>query len=308
ISSAYTNAELSSNKLIIKNLNYFNLISISDTNLNNLKASIQDYITNNQVTVDNVNNHIANINSLVSSVKTTDNQNLGNFVGSVTYSNNAFTIPLTGNNKMNVKSLTNTQVNVNSIVMSNFNFYVEPVVPQESPEDWFTWAYNGTQIVGLSQIGKSKTEIVLPARTKLINSTAFDNNDLLISVDMSLTGISVLPNHTTRNDTIYALFANNDKLNIVKLPPNLISIGSYVFSNCPSLTSITIPDSVTSIGRNAFFGCSSLTSITIPNSVTSIGTNAFYDVPSYCVMTIKRGWNKQLAINAGYKGTFVEVD
>ncbi|MDE5599711.1 MAG: hypothetical protein K2I49_02130, partial [Ureaplasma sp.] len=92
--SSYNNAELVSNKLIIKNLNYFNLISISNTNKRNLETSIQNYITNNQVTLDNMDSHMSNINNLIFSTKTTDNQNLGNFVSSVTLSMNFFVVKL----------------------------------------------------------------------------------------------------------------------------------------------------------------------------------------------------------------------
>ncbi|MDE5599489.1 MAG: leucine-rich repeat domain-containing protein, partial [Ureaplasma sp.] len=376
--SAYTNVELNSNKLIIKNLNYFNLISISDTNLNSLRSSIQDYITNNQVTVDNVNNHITNINNLVSSAKTTDNQNLGNFVGLVTYSNNAFTIPLNSNCKMNVKSLSNIQVNVNSIVMSNFNFHVVPVGPQESPEDWFTW--NGNQIIGLTNLGKQQKEIVLPSKATSITNNVFDKNKIIESVDMSLTSITSIPDGSSsgNNGNGLGLFCTAINLISISLPPSLTSIGSVSFFDCTSLTSITIPNSVTTIGYgafnnctsltsitipnsvttigdrafqncrtltsitipnsltiisafifagcrtlasitipnsvttiygNAFSNCTSLTSITMPNSVTTIGNNAFLNVPTTCVMIIKKGWNRQLAINTGwYKGSFVEVD
>ncbi|MDE6289800.1 MAG: leucine-rich repeat domain-containing protein, partial [Ureaplasma sp.] len=372
--SAYTNAELNSNKLIIKNLNYFNLISISDTNLNNLRTSIQDYITNNQVTVDNVNNHITNINSLVSSVKTTNNQNLGNFVGSVTYSNNAFTIPLNSNTKMNVKSLTNIQVNVNSIAMSNFNFYFVSVAPQESPEDWFIWT-GSNSISGLSALGLQQKHIVLPSKiAKFSKSYVFYKNKTLVSIDMSLTSLT-----STGISLDYigdSIFNGCSSLTSVILPKTLTSIGQYAFANCTSLTSITIPNSVTTIwhyafsdsgltsiilpdslkypGVGVFAGCSSLTSvrlpfpnlitgikkstfynctsltsivirdgvitidsdvfsnctsltsITIPKSVTSIGTNAFINVPSTCVMYVKSGWNKKIATNAKYKGTFVD--
>ena len=115
----------------------------------------------------------------MSNIQTTDNQNLGNFISSVTYSNNAFTIPLNSNYKMNVKSLTNIQVNANSIVMSNFNFYVIPVGPQESPENWFTWDSNGTQITGLTTLGKQQSEFVLPSKTTSLSNNVFQNNKII---------------------------------------------------------------------------------------------------------------------------------
>lgn len=91
-----------------------------------------------------------------------------------------------------------------------------------------------------------------------------------------------------------------DKIESVKLPEGLSSIGDYAFSRCSSLTSITIPKAVTSLGRNAFQYCTSLTnvtfegtglkeisysafnncgltSITIPEGVETIESSAFSD-------------------------------
>ncbi|MDE6289555.1 MAG: leucine-rich repeat domain-containing protein, partial [Ureaplasma sp.] len=271
----------------------------------NLRTSIQDYITNNQVTVDNVNNHIANINNLVSSVKTTNNQNLGNFVGSVTYSNNAFTIPLNSNCKMNVRSLSNIQINVDSIVMNNFIFYTKPSV-QESPEDWFTW--NGSQITGLTSLGKKNSVFVLPSKTESISSSLFDGNWTVSSIDMSLTKIKYIQDGFVNTGGYPVSFCSDAKnLNYIALPPHLIVIGSYAFYGCNSLLSITIPNSVTTIGTCAFRNCFNLKSITMSSSVVSIANNTF-NVSSTCVMTIKRGWNTDLATNAGFTGTFKVID
>lgn len=60
----------------------------------------------------------------------------------------------------------------------------------------------------------------------------------------------------------------------VKLPDNLISIGSYAFYMNQSFRSIDIPDSVTEISNYAFNNCG-IKSLTIPANVTSIGEYAF---------------------------------
>lgn len=67
----------------------------------------------------------------------------------------------------------------------------------------------------------------------------------------------------------------NKRLNNVKIPSGVTSIGKGAFEDCEGLTSITIANSVTSIGESAFRGCTELSSITIPGSVTSIGNYAF---------------------------------
>ena len=70
-------------------------------------------------------------------------------------------------------------------------------------------------------------------------------------------------------------FANNTRLEYIRLPNSLIDIGSRAFSGCEGLMSITIPDGVTYIYDSVFMNCTGLTSITIPNSVTRIGYETF---------------------------------
>ena len=96
-------------------------------------------------------------------------------------------------------------------------------------------------------------------------------------------------------------FEDNQTLNSIILPINLISIGECAFKYCKNLTSVTLPDSVEEIGRYAFadcielttftFGsncqlqvisdgafenCAKLSSIEIPKSVATVGVRAFY--------------------------------
>ena len=92
--------------------------------------------------------------------------------------------------------------------------------------------------------------------------------------------------YCTKNDTIGDYMFVNCKLESIKLPNSVTSIGNYAFGWCSGLTSVTIPNSVTSIGYNAFYYCSSLTSVTIGNSVTSIGNRAFYGCSSLTSVTI----------------------
>ena len=48
-------------------------------------------------------------------------------------------------------------------------------------------------------------------------------------------------------------FENNDILISITIPDGVTSIGSYTFYNCDSLTNVTIPDSITKIGYWAFY-------------------------------------------------------
>ena len=82
------------------------------------------------------------------------------------------------------------------------------------------------------------------------------------------------------------LFCNDERLKLVRIPDNVVSIGDHAFFGCRGLTSVTIPDSVTSIETSAFRGCSRLTNVTIPDSMTSIGHYAFGYCSALTSMTI----------------------
>lgn len=73
------------------------------------------------------------------------------------------------------------------------------------------------------------------------------------------------------------LFTNSIKLQSVRLPRGLISIGESAFRNCGSLTEIDLSaQKGLSIEKNAFKGCASLTEIDL-SGVKSIGEGAFSD-------------------------------
>ncbi len=144
-------------------------------------------------------------------------------------------------------------------------------------------------------------------------------------VDLDLTDAKIVEggdrnyyynSYSQKNDTIGSCMFYQCKLESIKLPNSVASIGGSAFKGCSSLTSVTIPNSVTSIGYWAFSGCTGLTKVIvndiaawygisfkgetsnplyyakhlycdenmeikeleIPNSMTSIGDYAF----SYC--------------------------
>lgn len=73
------------------------------------------------------------------------------------------------------------------------------------------------------------------------------------------------------------LFTNSIKLQSVKLPSGLISIGESAFRNCGSLSELDLSaQKELSIGKHAFKGCSSLAEIDL-SGVKSIGEGAFSD-------------------------------
>ncbi|MDE6289537.1 MAG: leucine-rich repeat domain-containing protein, partial [Ureaplasma sp.] len=181
-------------------------------------------------------------------------------------------------------SITTDKIKLNNIQLTNPPS--TPITPQESPEDWFTWDSNGAQITGLSDVGLNQKRIVLPSKATSITNDAFYLNETLVSIDMSLTKITSIPNGVSNG---VGAFKNSYNIVSIILPSSLISIGYGAFYGCSSLTSINIPDGITSIGLYNFFGCSSLTSITISDGITTIGNYAFYGCSSLTSINIPDG-------------------
>ena len=150
------------------------------------------------------------------------------------------------------------------------------IVP--SDESYFTVDSTGRTMTGLTNTGKTQTELVIPynihnaygENLRSIGDYAFESCKSLTSID--------IPNTVTSIGD-YA-FATCSSLTSINIPDSVTSIGNSAFVECTALTSITIPNSVTSIGYGTFFDCTSLRSINIPNSVTSIGNNAFHGCSS----------------------------
>ncbi|MDE6289191.1 MAG: leucine-rich repeat domain-containing protein, partial [Ureaplasma sp.] len=131
------------------------------------------------------------------------------------------------------QSITNNISITNEVITLNNIQIPTNVTPQESPEDWFTWDSNGNQITGLSDVGLNQKRIVLPSKSTSITNDAFYNNKTLVSVDMSLSKITSIPNG--------------------------IGDGVGTFKHCLNIISISLPPSLTSIGYGAFYNCNSLT-------------------------------------------------
>ena len=107
-----------------------------------------------------------------------------------------------------------------------------------------------------------------------------------------------------------AFYNCSQKLNSVKLPSTLQTIGFQAFCDCDQLSEITIPERVTSIGYSAFGSCTKLESVMLAkNSVPTIAEGAFSKTlgtkikiyyPDY-----KAGWFAQ---NAAGKITDLKTD
>jgi hypothetical protein len=132
-----------------------------------------------------------------------------------------------------------------------------------------------TSVADLTVKGTINSYDVIVLRTKM---------PLLRNLDLSEATVvaSDMPfyngNCTKDNDLGGYAFYGLSKLNCVKLPNNLVSVGDFMFRDCSSLREIELPETVQSIGSYAFYGCGALKEITIPAGVKSINDWTF----SYC--------------------------
>lgn len=110
--------------------------------------------------------------------------------------------------------------------------------------------------------------ITIPKNTKIIEEGAFTCCKSLKTI--------IFENETPFLKTIGDFTFSETVINIIKIPPSVISIGNSAFYQCKKLKSIDIPVSVTSIGETAFGECYNLKSINISKKIQTIGPGAFY--------------------------------
>ena len=130
-----------------------------------------------------------------------------------------------------------------------------------------------------------------------------DNNGkyaVIIGYDDSITNV-IIPESVILNEEVIRvkelndnIFKNNEIIESIIIPNNIITIGDSAFYNCSNLKTVTISENsqLTTIENNAFYNCSLLSSIYIPVSVTSIGNSAFYGCSNLATVTISE--NSQL--------------
>ena len=173
-----------------------------------------------------------------------------------------------------------------------------------SDSSYFTVNETGETITGLTDAGKTRTELVIPYKINDVKITSIKNNAFrgcrslksitipnsvtsimegAFSYNSALTSINI-PNSVT--SIMEGAFSYNSALTSINIPNSVTSIGNTTFAYCTALTSIIIPNSVTSIGSGAFAVCTGLTSINIPNGVTSIGDSAFNNCTSLTSINI----------------------
>ncbi len=148
----------------------------------------------------------------------------------------------------------------------------------------------GLQIEGsvlVKYTGKSR-DVVIPNGTTEIFDGAFENNEIIASVEIP-EGVKVIGKNAFRNcrylkkvnipSTVEEIYENAfdgcKELDGITLPPNITRIRTCAFNACTSLTSIKIPEGVTEIEDSAFCGCNALEDVSMPYGLAKIGKSAF---------------------------------
>lgn len=158
-----------------------------------------------------------------------------------------------------------------SIELERIKYYGDKdVIP--SPESYFTVNTDGDTVTGLTDEGKTQTELVIPyeingKKITCITGSESQNNTSVKSIK--------LPNSI---DTIGEMaFWDYTALTSINIPDSVVTINTAAFLGCAVLKSIDIPDSVTTIRDRVFYGCYALTSVKIPKNVTTINDYTFSD-------------------------------
>ena len=154
-----------------------------------------------------------------------------------------------------------------SEAMNNLQYYGDITI-HSSDEQYFLVSDDGSSIIGLSDEGKTQTELIIPYKInnhyiKTIDDAAFKDNTVLSKVTLPKSIISI-NNHA---------FDGCIELSYINFPNTITNIGEYAFNNT-NLTNIVIPESVSYIDEYAFANCSNLVNIEIPKSLINISSSA----------------------------------
>lgn len=116
-------------------------------------------------------------------------------------------------------------------------------------------AYNGTA-----------ENVILPQTVTSIDSGVFQGNKTIVTIDLSLTRITTIPE---------SAFEGCTGLKSVVWNTKVATISSRAFSGCSSLETFNSPATVTVINTSAFENCTKLGTVVLSEKLTDIGPAAF---------------------------------
>ena len=141
------------------------------------------------------------------------------------------------------------------------------------------------KIIGLSDEGKTKTEITIPKNAVNSEYTITDVEAGLFKGNTTIQKLTILADLESIPDN---MCYNCKNLSGIAMPESTISIGTHAFLGCSNLTNIQLPKKVENIGDSAFWECSGLTSVELPSTLTSIGDSVFSGCNSLTSITLPK--------------------
>lgn len=119
----------------------------------------------------------------------------------------------------------------------------------ETPSAELVFTYSNGTITGLTDLGKTLSEISIPSEINGEKITKVSANSF-----KNATNITEVEIGSEVTEIEYAAFHNCDNLVNVNIPSNVKVIAKEAFSNCDKLETVILPDELTSIGSSAFYG------------------------------------------------------
>ena len=100
----------------------------------------------------------------------------------------------------------------------------------------------------------------------------------------------------------------NSKLTSIKLPQNIVSLGTKVFKGCDVLKNVVLSDNIILIPSETFLGCKEMNSIVIPDNVESFDKNAFGGIGIKKILIDKNDANKSILLSSNSKLKYIFND
>nr|MDE6472980.1 leucine-rich repeat domain-containing protein [Ureaplasma sp.] len=247
--------------ITVKNLEFYTSISLSETNLELIHTHIQNYITDNNIADNAESITDIEIFNLIKDIRTEDNKKLGDFINTPVRASRVVEITLKPFVKLTERQTNNVEAQSDKIIVKNLIL--------STTAGYFEW--EGTKIVGLTDLGLRQTSIVVPSECTEIKNDVFFANKKIEHVDLSNTSITEL-----KEDIFSGSFSGASNLKTIRFPKTLKKIAGYTFAGCTSLTNVEFPEGLSYIGPFAFADCHSLKTIKIPNLITDLPQDMFF--------------------------------
>lgn len=142
-------------------------------------------------------------------------------------------------------------------------------------DDWITL----TNTILVKYTGNA-TDVAVPSGILSIASSAFANNENIISISLKNSSVMQIGDRAFKNCTSLTSVVMNSKIS---------SMGIEIFSGCSKISSVTIPNTINKIPEYAFKDCTSLQQIDIPSNIKEISQYAFWGCTSLNKVEIHDG-------------------